>query len=216
MSRMAAPIRPNPTEPASGLVPMTLEQFLEWEERQERRYEFVDGYVRAMTGSTIRHSLIVGNVYRALWPAAARVGCAAHAGDVQVRTPAGKVYYPDVVLRCGPFGMGERHARTPCLIVEVTSPSTRPVDYGTKKKEYFTVASLRGYIIVEQAVRRIEGYVRQDDGVWSHVEVSDSTGVLEFAPPCVDAVLTLAELYAGTDILPPPPDLDPEPLPRDG
>jgi len=187
------------------MVPMTLEQFLEWEERQERKYEFDGTYPVAMTGSTIRHNLIGTNVLFALREPAARAGCRAFANDVQVRTPAGKVYYPDVLVNCGPFDLDERHARTPCLIVEVTSTSTRQSDRGKKRDEYLTIPSLRAYVIIEQGMRRLECDVRQGDGTWTHVEVSDATDLEEFAPPCVDVVLRLNDVYADTDVPPPPP-----------
>lgn len=208
---MAAPIRPQPLDPASGMVQMTLEQFLAWEETQERRHEFVDGFVRAMTGGTLRHNAIIDNVHAQLRGPARAAGCRSHFTDVQVRTPAGRTYYPDMVVRYGPFAQSDRHARSPCIIVEVTSPSTRSIDRGEKLDQFRTIPSLRAYVVVEQAVRRMECYVRQDDGEWTHFEASDATGITEFAPPCVDAVLTLGEVYADTDIFPPPPDLiDPE------
>ncbi|GJG87861.1 hypothetical protein tb265_30420 [Gemmatimonadetes bacterium T265] len=208
---MAAPVRPQPPDPASGMVQMTLEQFLAWEEAQDRRYEFVDGFVRAMTGGTLRHNAIVDNVHARLRGPARAAGCRSHFTDVGVRTPSGRSYYPDVVVRCGPFAQSDRYARSPCIIVEVTSPSTRVVDREEKLGQYQTIPSLRAYVIVEQAVRRMECYVRQDDAAWTHFEASDATGVTEFAPPCVDAVLTLGDVYADTDIPPPPPDLiDPD------
>lgn len=116
-----------------------------------------------------------------------------------------------MVVRCGPFAYCDKHARSPCIVVEVTSPSTRTFDREEKLQAYKTVPPLRAYVIVEQAVRRMECHVRQDDGTWTHLEVSDTTGVTAFAPPCVDALLTLDEVYADTDIFPPPPDLvDPD------
>lgn len=202
---MAAPYRPDTPDRSSGLVPMTLEQFLEWEERQERRYEFDGRYPVAMTGSTIRHNLIGGNVWIALREPAMRAGCRTLANDVQVRTPAGKVYYPDVLVNCGSFDLDERHARTPCLVAEVTSKSTRHADRGKKRDEYLTIPSLQAYVIVEQGMRRLECDVRQADGTWTHLEVSDATDLEEFATPCVDAVLELTVVYAGTDVPPPPP-----------
>ncbi|MGH7155076.1 MAG: hypothetical protein ACREF3_14225, partial [Acetobacteraceae bacterium] len=45
--------------------PMTLPQFLAWEERQELRYEFDGLQPVAMTGGTLRHEAI-GNRLRAL------------------------------------------------------------------------------------------------------------------------------------------------------
>lgn len=201
---MAAPVRPHPPEPGPHARPMTLEQFLAWEETQRRRHEFVDGRPRAMTGSTLRHNVIAGNVYSALRPAARRAGCQAYMSDVQVLTPSGRVYYPDVVVRCGVYAPGERQARTPCLIVEVTSPSTRDIDVTEKLDAYRSVPSVRMYLIVEQAVRRIQVHARLDDGTWTEWEASDASGASEVATPCVDVVLTLDAVYEDTDIFPPP------------
>lgn len=204
---MAAPLRPQaPQAPdtAPAYAPMTLEQFLEWEDEQERRHEFVDGLPRAMTGGTLRHNAIAGNIYSALRAAARRSGCRAHISDVQVRAPSGRVYYPDVLVRCGPFTQTDTHARTPCLIVEVTSRSTRGTDLGRKRDDYREVPSLRAYIVAEQIERRLHVHVRRDDGTWTEWEASDAAGVAEVAPPCVDAVLTLDEVYEDTGVLPAP------------
>lgn len=201
---MAAPLRPQPPAPPGEYAPMTLERFLEWEEQQERRHEFVDGFPRAMTGGTLRHSTIAVNILGVLRRAARRSGCSAHGSDVQVRTPSGRVYYPDVVVRCGPFAQTDTHARTPCLIVEVTSKSTRKDDLGRKRADYLGVPSLRAYVVVEQIERRLHVHVRGDDGAWAEWEASDAAGVAEVAPPCVDAVLTLDAVYEDTGVLPPP------------
>ena len=46
--------------------PMSLEEFLDWEQRQELRYEF-DGFAPvAMTGGTFEHAIIQANLIRAL------------------------------------------------------------------------------------------------------------------------------------------------------
>ena len=202
---MAAPIRPqeSPDSPPE-YPPMTFEEYLEWEAQQERRHEFYDGLPRAMTGGTLRHNTIAGNIYAALRTAARRTGCHANIADVQVRTPNGRGYYPDVLVRCGPFSQGDTHARTPCLIVEVTSKATRGSDLGRMRVDYKTIPSVRAYIVAEQIERRLHVHVRLDDGTWSEWEAGDAAGDAEVAPPCVDGVLTLDEVYADTGVLPPP------------
>lgn len=202
---MAAPIRPqeSPDSPPE-YPPMTFEEYLEWELQQERRHEFYDGLPRAMTGGTLRHNTIAGNIYAALRTAARRAGCRAHMADVQVRTPNGRGYYPDVLVSCGPFSQSDTHARTPCLILEVTSKSTRDSDLGRKRADYRTIPSLRAYLVAEQIERRLHVHVRLDDGTWSEWEAGDAAGIAEVAPPCVDGVLTLDEVYADTGVLPPP------------
>ena len=46
--------------------PWTIEDFLAWEAQQDERYEFIDGVIVAMTGGSIAHATIIGNVYHAL------------------------------------------------------------------------------------------------------------------------------------------------------
>lgn len=45
--------------------PMPFEQFLEWERRQERKHEFVDGAVIAMAGASEAHNIIQVNLLTA-------------------------------------------------------------------------------------------------------------------------------------------------------
>jgi hypothetical protein len=45
--------------------PMSLSEFLDWEERQELRYEFDGVQPTAMTGGTYNHALIQGNLITA-------------------------------------------------------------------------------------------------------------------------------------------------------
>lgn len=100
---MAAPIRPEQT--------VTLAQFLWWEREQAFKHEFVDGVVRAMTGTTVRHNEILLNVVAVLRRAQRGSGGRTHAADLQVRVGSGRVYYPDVVVSCGPSTLVDRHAR---------------------------------------------------------------------------------------------------------
>jgi Uma2 family endonuclease len=80
---------------------MTLEAFLEWERRQELRYEF-DGFKPvAMTGGSINHSIIATQVVGAL-NAGLRRPCRAYRGDVKILV-AGRVRYPDAAVTCSPW-----------------------------------------------------------------------------------------------------------------
>lgn len=45
---------------------MSPQEYLEWEERQEIKYEYIDGEVFAMTGGTLPHTTIALNLASAL------------------------------------------------------------------------------------------------------------------------------------------------------
>ena len=42
--------------------------YLQWEARQPVRHEYIGGQIHAMTGATLRHNVIAGNVYASLRP----------------------------------------------------------------------------------------------------------------------------------------------------
>jgi Uma2 family endonuclease len=46
---------------------MTVEEYLEWEAKQELRYEYINGDILAMTGGTIPHNKIYLNFYGKWW-----------------------------------------------------------------------------------------------------------------------------------------------------
>ena len=49
---------------------MTADEFLEWQESQDQKYELIDGFpvlpLKAMTGATHAHDVVVVNVLREL------------------------------------------------------------------------------------------------------------------------------------------------------
>ena len=72
--------------------PLTLEAFLDWERRQDIRYEF-DGFrVVAMTGGSVAHSVIATKLVRALEDRLRASGCRAFRGDLKIEV-AGRVRY---------------------------------------------------------------------------------------------------------------------------
>jgi Uma2 family endonuclease len=74
-------------------------------------------------------------------------------------------YEPDAVLRCGQPLSGDAIAvPDPVVIVEVLSPSTSGIDRGVKLRDYFTVPSLRHYLIVWPETSRIVRHSRLPEG----------------------------------------------------
>jgi hypothetical protein len=91
---------------------MTEDEFFVWQERQEDRYEFVDGLpvrpVRMMAGASRRHDQIVVSILLALGNRLRGGPCRPFTADTAVRTVAGKLRRPDV-------GVGMRPSRRPLL-----------------------------------------------------------------------------------------------------
>lgn len=170
-----------------------MDEYLAWEENSPRRHEYVRGRVYAMAGTKARHNVIVNNVYTHV--RAAGAGCVAYTIDLKVRVADDRVYYPDCVVVCAPHDAETPMFDDPCLIVEVTSRSTRRIDRGEKLDAYLAMPSLRGYLIAESDRRHATLYTREGS-VWMRDELVASGDVLL---PCVASPLSLDALYEGAD-----------------
>ncbi len=146
---------------------MTVEAYLDWEPRQELRYEYVNGEVLAMTGGTLPHNDIALNVYTALRPYLKANNCRGNVVDAKVQVTPTLYRYPDVVTSCDERDLVALKAICyPNLIVEVLSPGTEALDRGQKFQEYRTLPSLQAYLLVSTDVMRVEIYRRGEGRLW--------------------------------------------------
>lgn len=190
---MAAPQRLAP--------PMTVDEYLAFEETSPVRHEYVDGYVYAMTGGSLRHNHIALNIYRRLAAAARGGPCHVFVNDVKVRVDETKFYYPDIVVVCGPVDLEGSVVRDPCMIVEVLSPGTRTTDQREKVAAYRKIESLGAYLVVEQDERVVERHYREPGGGWGLGTFAGVTDRTRVPAPCpADAALTLDEIYEGAGV----------------
>lgn len=148
--------------------PMTIAEYLAWEPLQERRYEYVNGAVIAMTGGTIPHNDIALNFYRALYPHVRSNACRINVADVKVEVSStSPYYYPDVVVTCDPRDVTARKLiRYPKLIVEVLSPGTEAKDRGEKFAHYRSSPTLEEYVLIESEKVSVECYRRGEGRLW--------------------------------------------------
>ena len=149
-------------------VPMTAEQFLAWDGEQPERWEFVGGEVFAMTGATVRHAAVTGNLYMALRQHLRGSPCRTIANEVKLRVQASDAYYyPDVMVTCSAADAQEPLIqREPLLLIEVLSKSTASYDRGAKFAAYRSLPSLREYLLIDPASRRCDLYRLGAEGFW--------------------------------------------------
>src|SRR5919197_6022526 len=135
---------------------MSMGDFLRLEGASPPRHEYVAGEVYALSGATRRHNRIAGNIFARLWTAARGGPCRVYMSDVKLHVARDVIYYPDVMVACGPEGNDPLIEHAPCLVVEVISPSTEMIDRREKAMVYKGIASLKAYLIVHQDCRRVE------------------------------------------------------------
>ena len=183
------------------LAPIDLFDFLAYDEASELRHEYVGGRIHAMTGGTLRHNRIAGNIYSKLLPRLAGSPCQAFINDVKLHVQAVDcVYYPDVLVNCGNGVAGAQKMITDAtLIVEVLSESTAEIDRREKLVAYQRLPSLRSYWVVSQTEARVELHSRAADGRWAMAEITQFADTLA-AAGVPGAALLLSDLYIGTDV----------------
>jgi len=159
----------------------TRDEYEEFEDHAGERHEFHGGYVYAMSGGTLNHSQISGNVYALLRAAVRGSGCKAFTDDVRVRATAGDDVYPDVSVTCDPRDLADMRRRVinyPTLVVEVLSPSTASYDQSGKFDLYRQIPTLREYALIDSINARWVDVRRRDDtGAWSSTMYSGAQSV---------------------------------------
>ena len=197
--------------------PMSLAEFLEWEERQELRYEFDGVEPSAMTGGT------AAPCHHSAQPrdGASEAACAANPVSFTAATSRSRRRRQQQPLpgRNGAFAPPSirplKVVRDPVVIFEVLSPSTAAKDRIVKAREYQATPSVKRYVMLEQERIGATVLVRAQDG-WSVLVLKDDD-TLDM--PEIGLAIPLAEFYEGlafeahpvednatTGRRPPPPD----------
>jgi len=164
---------------------MTSEAFLAWvgDRPDGERYELVAGEVVAMAPERNRHNLAKLDAALALREAVHRAGqdCVVLGDGATVVIDEATVYEPDaVVQRDAQVDLEASVVEAPTIVVEVLSPATRSVDTGGKLIDYFRLASVRHYLVVDPGRRCVVHHARQDDGIATKIL---REGRLRLEPP---------------------------------
>jgi Uma2 family endonuclease len=146
---------------------MTPGEYLELERKSEIRSEYIAGRMIAMSRSSLRHSLIAGNLLDEVSSQMRGRDGEAYAKGLRVKVSLTGMYtYPDVVAVCGEVRLEDEHFDTllnPMVIVEVLSESTEAYDRGEKFAHYRRLDSLREYVLVAQDKVRVEHFRREGE-----------------------------------------------------
>ena len=181
---------------------VSVEDYLAYEEIATSRSEYIEGWVRAMTGATNRHNRVKGNCFYQLKRALNGQRCQPFVSDTKVRIRVlgrTRFYYPDLQVVCESNAPTEVYQDAPVLIVEVLSPSTRQYDLDEKLAAYLEIPSLECYMLLEQhmpiaiVMRRTEkGFLRE---TYDDIEAS-------ILLPFLGCSLSLREIYEGIEFTP--------------
>ncbi|MEC4804194.1 MAG: Uma2 family endonuclease [Jaaginema sp. PMC 1079.18] len=180
------------------LPSMTVEEYLEWEAKQELRHEYINGEIIAMTGSTIPHNKIALNFYRTLYPHLKARGCDAYVSDVKVQDRQNQCFfYPDLAVTCNEEDLNARNfIEHPSVIIEVLSPSTAAYNRGEKFGYYRRISSLQEYVLVDSEAQRVEVYRRGEGKMWAYFPYEANETI---QLPSIEFECEIATLYEGVN-----------------
>lgn len=181
-------------------APIHLFDYLAMDDASALRHEYVGGQFYAMTGGTMRHNRITGNVFRLLAQRFDGTPCQVFVNDMKLHVQAAdSVYYPDVFVHCGSGAAGTvKVVHDAAWVVEVLSESTVEIDRREKLVAYQKLPGLRAYWIVGQDEQRVE--VRERDASGRQQAVAYTVGDSVPAGWVGGDAITLAQIYAGTDV----------------
>jgi Uma2 family endonuclease len=170
----------------------TVADFLQWEERQELRYEF-DGFQPvAMTGGIVAHARIQANLAVFVGGRLRGTPCAFLGSHLKIEV-AGRIRYPDGFVVCSSVANTATVVTDPVVIFEILSPSTSSTDRILKNREYASTPSVQRYVILEQDRVAATVFERVADDWVGHILLEDAI----LAMPEIGIEVPLAEFYEG-------------------
>jgi len=179
--------------------PWTTEQFLAWEERQELRYEF-DGFQPvAMAGGTAAHAAIQRNLIVALGVGLRGRPCQPYGSELKIKVADRPIRYPDAFVVCTPVPPRATVVSEPVVIFEVLSESSATDDFVTKNAEYRATASVKRYVVLQQAKAAAVVFSRKGDD-WVTDLLTGDDAILRM--PEIDLDIPLSEIYLGVEFDP--------------
>ena len=174
------------------ITEITVDEYLEAEQESEVRHEYIYGEVFALAGASVTHNVICANIVHLLVGAAGQ-DCRVYGSDMKLRVEDRLFYYPDAMVVCEPPA-DDFFETSPCVIIEVVSPSTARKDRLEKRFSYLALESLQLYLMVDSRKREVTGYYRQSQG-WEERSFGVDNNI---TVPCVGADLSFNDLYKKT------------------
>ncbi|OLP19252.1 hypothetical protein BST81_05685 [Leptolyngbya sp. 'hensonii'] len=175
----------------------TPEEYLVQEDVAAFRNEYRDGEIVPMTGGSINHNQIAGNVYAFLKFMLRKTEFKPYIGDLRLWIPRYRQYtYPDVLLIKGQPVFQDQRTDTilnPCLMIEVLSKSTKDYDRTDKFRYYRSIPEFQEYVLINQYEIGIEHYTKVEGNSWLFRAYEADTETMLFAS--LNLEMTVLDIY---------------------
>jgi phenylacetic acid degradation protein len=176
---------------------LTIDEFLEMEEKSDVKHEYYKGRIFAMSGPKLDHIRITRDLSLLLGQKLRGSGCEVFPTDLRVYVESEELLtYPDLSIVCGePVTRKDDdwNLMNPSVIVEVLSKSTMEYDRNEKFELYKALPSLREYILVDSRSVLVGQFCKSGDGEWISRKYDKLTDT--FVLETVKVELLLEEVY---------------------
>lgn len=148
--------------------PMTVEEYIEFEERSAIRHEFIHNQLIPMPGATDDHNQICQNLSFMLRVLLKQQGYRIFVEGLKVQIKHERDYtYPDVFLTSDPRDAENRYIKKyPKVIFEVITKTSRTEDSVDKFIRYKNIESLQNYLLVDSEKQFVEVRTKLENGDW--------------------------------------------------
>ncbi|MEL6939477.1 MAG: Uma2 family endonuclease [Cyanobacteria bacterium J06598_1] len=175
----------------------TSDEYLALEETAAFRSEYRDGEIVPMTGGSLNHNQIAGNVFAFLKFMLRKTQANPYIGDLRLWIPEYRQHtYPDVLVIQGePIFEAQRTdtVLNPCLMVEVLSASTQNYDRTDKFRYYRSIPAVQEYVLIDQYAIGIEQYTKAEDNAWLFRSYDAKAKEIKFSS--VDVEMPIEDIY---------------------
>jgi len=179
-----------------AVKPITLEEFLRWDDGTETHYELIGGFPVAMAPpAEVHRVLAVRLVTRIDGALSARRPCNAQVEAGVIRPDRADTYFEaDIAASCAPIKIGRQAIRDPFLIVEILSPSTERHDRRVKLPAYRQMETVQEILLVASDERYAELHRRAGKRWITEILRSDEARISLIS---VGVEIAIADLYEG-------------------
>jgi Uma2 family endonuclease len=135
-------------EPA--IKPMTLDEFLHWDDGTETHYELIGGFPMAMAPPAAAHRILATRlISRIDFALEKRRPCNAQGDAGVIRPERTDTYFEaDIAATCERHEFGQQALTQPFLIVEILSPSTERHDRRVKLPAYRQIETVQEIALI--------------------------------------------------------------------
>ena len=133
-----------------AIKPMTLDEFLRWDDGTETHYELIGGFPVAMAPPAEAHRILAMRLGSRIDAALSkRRPCNAQIEAGVIRADRADTYFEaDIAATCEGNEAGRQAVKDPFLIVEILSPSTERLDRRVKLPAYRQIATVQEIVLI--------------------------------------------------------------------